>query len=349
MSAIQLALIGAGAIGRTHIDRIQRHPQLALSAIADPSAAGKTLAQDLNIPWFASHQDLLERTEPQGVIVATPNATHVSVACDCLARGIPVLVEKPIASTVAEAQELVDASARQNTPALIGHHRRHNPILHRAKEIIQSGQLGQIVSATALATFRKPDGYFDVAWRRQPGGGPVLINLIHDIDMLRFLLGEIESVQALDSHAARGMDVEDTAAALLRFTSGALGTVIVSDAATAPWCWDFCAGEQDQYPRQQVQSHFITGTHGSLSLPDLTLWHYPGERHWHAEMTRSQTMVHLADPYTRQLEHFAAMITDQAAPLCSALDGLRTLQATLAIHEAAQTKQAVSCIAILNN
>lgn len=349
MSTIQLALVGAGVIGRTHIDRIQRNPGLALIGIADPTPAGRSLARDLNIPWFADHHSLLEHTEPQGAIVATPNAMHVSVAGDFLVRGIPALVEKPIASTVAEAQLLVDASARLNTPVLVGHHRRHNPIIHRAKEIIESGKLGRIISATAFAMFRKPDDYFEAAWRRQAGGGPILINLIHDIDMLRFLLGEIESVQALDSHAAREFEVEDSAAALLRFTSGALGTVLVSDAAASPWCWDFCAGEQGQYPRQEVQSHFVTGTHGSLSLPDLTTWSYSGERHWHAEMTRSQTMVHAADPYTRQLDHFAAVIAGQAAPLCSALDGLRTLEATLAIVQAAQTKQVVSCSPMTNH
>jgi len=118
---------------------------------------------------------------------------------------------------------------------------------------------------------------------------------------------------------------------------------VVSDAATSPWCWDFCAGEQPQYPRQQSQSHFIAGSLGSLSLPDLALWTYRGERQWHAEMTREQTAVHAADPYERQLQHFAAVIDGSASPLCSALDGLRTLQATLAVHQAATTGQPVAC------
>ena len=180
------------------------------------------------------------------------------------------------------------------------------------------------------------------AWRRQAGGGPILINLIHDIDMLRYLLGEVTEVQAMDSHAVRGFEVEDTAAAVLRFASGALATVIVSDAATSPWCWDMCAGEQGQYPRQDVASHQIMGTHGSLSLPDLGLWQYRGERSWHAELSHEETRVHVADPYTRQLEHFAAVIAGQAEPLCNALDGLRTLQATLAVHDAAVGGRAIT-------
>lgn len=336
-------LIGAGAIGRTHIDRIGRDPGLVLAGIADPTDAGRQLAEHLGVPWAADHRSLLERTRPQGAVVATPNASHVDVATDCLEHGVAALVEKPVADTVADAQRLVDAQARTGVPVLVGHHRRHNPINRRARQIVAEGRLGRLVSANVMASFYKPEAYFDAAWRRQPGGGPVLINLIHEIDMLRFLCGEIVSVQALSSNAVRGFAVEDTAAAVLRFANGALGTVVLSDTAAAPWCWDFCAGEQEQYPRQDVQSHFIAGTHGSLSLPDLALWHYRGERHWHAEITREQTRVHRQDPYSAQLRHFAAVIQGLEAPLCDAADGQRTLQATLAVLEAAQSGGAISC------
>ena len=341
MPTTRLALIGAGIIGRTHIDRIHRHPDLQLAGIADPTPAAQALADSLGVVWAAEAAALLDQVCPQGAIVATPNVAHVPVTLECLSRGIPTLVEKPVADKVSEARKLADAVARTGTPVLVGHHRRHNPINQRARALIADGQLGRIVSATALATFFKPDPYFDVAWRRQAGGGPILINLIHDIDMLRFLLGDVIEVQAMDSHAVRGFEVEDTAAALLRFASGALATVIVSDATTSPWCWDMCAGEQGQYPRQDVVSHQIMGTHGSLSLPDLGLWQYRGQRGWHDELSHEETGAHAAETYTRQLEHFAAVIAGEAQPLCSALDGLRSLAATLAVHDAAVSGQAV--------
>jgi len=342
MTKTTFALFGAGAIGRTHIDRIARSGNLALAGIADPTEAGKALAQGLGVPWFASHLELLDAVQPQGAIVATPNALHIAQALDCLQRGVAVLVEKPVADSVREAQCLVDAQARTGVPVLVGHHRRYNPINRRAHQIVQDGKLGRLVSANVMATFFKPQTYFDSApWRTLPGGGPILINLIHEIDMLRYLCGEIVEVQAIGSNGVRGFAVEDTAAAVLRFENGALGTVTLSDTATSPWCWDLCAGEQGQYPRQGVQSHFITGTHGALSLPDLALWGYRGERSWHAEMTVEKTPVHQQDPYTMQLQHFAAAIAGTEKPICSALDGLRTLQATLAVRDAAQTGRAV--------
>lgn len=343
MKKIPIALIGAGAIGQTHIDRLLRSERASLCAIADPTPAGREQAQALGLPWFASHQDLLAAQRPAGAIVATPNAMHVPVAADFLAQGVAVLVEKPVADSLQAARHLVRLQAESGVPVLVGHHRRHNPVLQRARRIVEQGRLGRVVAANALATFLKPDGYFEAAWRREPGGGPVLINLIHDIDMLCFLLGDVVQVQAFGSNAARGFAVEDTAAATLRFASGAVGTVLVSDAAASPWCWDFCAGEQASYPRQAVASHFIAGTHGSLSLPDLSLWHYAGERSWHAEMTREQTAVHEADPYACQLAHFLDLIEGRAqAPMCSAEDGLQTLAVTQALLEAAALGAAVN-------
>lgn len=195
-----------------------------------------------------------------------------------------------------------------------------------------------------MATWLKPDAYFELDWRRSPGGGPILINLIHDIDLLRFLLGEVISVQAATSNAIRGFGVEDTAAVLLRFENGVLGTISVTDAAVAPWNWDLSAGEAVHYPRQDVDSHFLSGTEGSLTLPRLNLWRYRETRGWHEPLTRERTAVHWGDPYAEQLRHLRAVAEGIETPVCSGLDGLRTLQATLAVHEAARTGQPVSLL-----
>jgi predicted dehydrogenase len=341
MPKMKVAVIGAGAIGRTHIDLAQRHDEVQLAAIADPSDSARILAKAQGVPWFADYREMLDAVHPTGAIVATPNATHVAVAIDCMERGIPVLVEKPIADTVEQARLLCIAAERAGLPLLVGHHRRHNHILRKARDIIDSGHLGKLVSATVMATFLKPDAYFDIEWRRQPGGGPILINLIHEIDLLRVLLGEIESLQAIRSHAARGFAVEDTAAVMLRFCNGAVGTITLSDATTAPWNWDLAAGEAEHYPRQTVNTHFISGTEGSLTLPGLEFWHYRARRGWHDPLTLERTALHHGNPYIEQLRHFRAVVDGKEAPLCSGVDALRTLEATLAVHTSADTSQPV--------
>lgn len=343
MQKFPLAVIGAGVIGRMHIERILKTPELALVGVAEPGPAGRQWCAERNIPTYENHQALLEATHPQGVVIATPNATHVDVAADCMARGTAVLIEKPMADTLAAAERLIQIEQDTGVPVLVGHHRRHNPIVQKARQIIADGRLGQVVSANVMAHAYKPASYFDVAWRRLPGGGPVLINLIHDIDMLVFLLGEVRAVQGSLSSAVRGFEVEDTGSALIEFTGGTQAVMTVSDTTVSPWCWDFCAGEQSQYPRQNVQSHFLAGTQGSLSLPDLALWHYHGERHWHHAITQEQSRVHDIDVFVQQLRHFRAVAERRETPICSGLDGWRTLQATLALLQAARNGQRQNC------
>lgn len=336
-----VAVMGAGAIGRMHIERILRHPQVRLCAMADPGDAAKQWAASMGVDCFDNPLDMLDKARPEAIIVATPNATHTELGLACIERRLPLLVEKPIADDLASGQRLCRAADDAGVPLLVGHQRRHNPILRRAKQMVLDGLLGRPVTATVMATWLKPDDYFDMAWRRQKGGGPILINMIHDIDLLRHLLGEVVSVQAQTSSAVRGFEVEDTASAMLRFECGALACINVSDAAVAPWNWDLAAGEAAHYAKQDVDSIFISGTEASVSLPQLQVFHYQEKRGWHQPLTQQRTPLHRVDPYVEQLRHLRAVAEGLEQPVCSGWDGLRTLQATMAVHQAAQTGQAV--------
>ena len=341
MSKMSVGVIGAGAIGKTHIDRALRHADVELVAIADPAPQAEEFARTLGVPWFADYKQMLDVARPRGVMIATPNVTHARIATDCLERGVPVVVEKPIAHTVEDAQHICDVSRSKDIPALVGHHRRYNPIVRHAKQVIDSGKLGRPVAATVLSTLRKPDEYFNVQWRRQPGSGPVLMNAIHDIDLLRHLFGEIESVQAVVSNAVRGFVVEDTCAFVCKFRNGAVGTMTVSDTTPAPWNWDLNAGEGESFPRQDADAYFLSGTDASITLPRLDIWEYRRGRGWHDPLTVERTALHNACPYTEQWRHFRASIEGLEPPVCSALDGLRTLEATLAVHAAAESERSV--------
>ena len=342
MKRMPIAVIGAGLIGRTHIDRALKQPDVELVGIADPSDEGRGVAESVDAPWFADFDRMLDSVKPRGVIIATPNATHARIAVQCLERGAAVLVEKPIADTLEDAKRICDASAAVGLPAIVGHQRRHNPIMRRAKQMVVAGRLGRPVCLTAMSTWLKPAEYFETKWRREKGGGPILINLIHDIDQLRFLFGDIESVQAMTSNSIRGFEVEDTAVLLLRFRNGALGTVTVSDTAAAPWNWDLSAGEAERFPRQDVNSHFLSGTEGSLTLPRLEFWHYRDGKGWHDELTEERTALHFGDPYAEQMRHFRAVVDGAEEPACSALDAMRSLEATLAVADAARSGKPIT-------
>jgi predicted dehydrogenase len=340
---LPVALLGAGGIGRMHAQRLFVHPDLCLAGVADPSPAARDWAEGLGVPWAAEPADLLDRVRPGAAIVSTPNALHTSVGLECVARRIPLLVEKPIADTVAEACRLADAARAAGVPVLVGHQRRHGVAVQRARRMIAEGAVGRVVAVTMLAAWLKPASYFaDGPWRRQKGGGPVLINAIHDVDLLRHLVGEVASVHAVASNAQRGFEVEDTAAAVLRLTGGALATLMVTDSAVSPWNYDIASAESELYPPQLADALYIAGSEGALTVPQLLQWRYRGAaRHWHAELTHEQTTLHRRDPFAEQLRHLRAVAEGREAPLCSADDGIATLRATRAVLESAETGRTV--------
>jgi predicted dehydrogenase len=330
----RLALIGAGLIGRRHAALLLADPALSLAAVVDPAPDAKAWAEELGVPWHPSLDSLLTGPRPQGAIVATPNRLHVPQALALVEAGIPVLVEKPIADSVEDAERLVAAAEQSGVPLLVGHHRRHNPIIAAAKGAIGAGRLGRIVAVHAMCWLAKPPSYFEADWRRAPGAGPVLINLIHDIDLLRHLCGDITAVQAMASRAVRGNPVEETASVLLRFSSGALGTMTVSDTVAAPWSWEFTSGENPAYTRTGESCYLLGGTAASLGLPDLHLWRHETSPDWWQPLLSEALAAPAQDPLLRQLHHFADVIHGRAAPLVSGRDGLEALRVVAQIHAA---------------
>jgi predicted dehydrogenase len=263
----------------------------------------------------------------------------------CVEAGVPVVVEKPIGDTVEAATRLVEAAEVAKVPLLTGHHRQHSPIMGKAREIVQSGVLGPIVAVMGSALFYKPDDYFDVGggWRRQPGGGPILLNLIHEVNNLLSLVGDIVSVQAVTSNATRGFPVEDTAAMVFRFAGGALGTFLLSDTAASARSWEQTSQENKEYSTYGDEDcYHIVGTTGSLSVPTMRLKVFQGKRSWWEPFETSTVDIERTDPLANQVEHFAAVIRGEAEPIVSGRDGLNTLRVTEAIIEAARTGQIVN-------
>jgi predicted dehydrogenase len=345
MNKIRIAVAGAGYIGQAHMGVALTSPTCALSAIVDPSPAAVDVAAKAGVPLYRSIDELLDKDRPDGLILATPNQLHVPQALQCVAAKVPVLLEKPIATTVAEGEQLVKVVDDTGAKVLIGHHRAHSPIMAKAKEVVDSGKLGKLVAVMGSATFFKPDNYYaDAPWRREIGAGPILLNMIHEVHNLRMLCGDIVAVQAFASHATRGFPVEDTVAINLRFANGALGTFMLSDTAACARSWEQTSQENKAYPSYADEDcYVIAGTNGSLSVPTMRLKTYPRpeDRSWWKAFEEGVVGMVRDDPLKHQLEHFGAVIRGEAQPLVSARDGLLNLRITEAIAEAARTGQVV--------
>jgi len=338
----RIAVAGAGLVGSRHIEAVSVAPNVALASVVEPAESGERIASVHGVVHYRSLEEMIDKDRPDGVILATPNQLHVETALLCIEAGIPALIEKPLAADLAGAERIVAAGNSANVPLLTGHHRRHNPLITRAKAIIDDGALGQITAAQGTTWFYKPDDYFAMEWRCKPGAGPVYINLIHDIDMLRHLCGEIVNVHAMESNAVRGNEVEETAAILLKFENGALGTMNVSDTVVSPWSWELTARENPVYPVTSEICYQIGGTHASLSLPNLSLWSHTDKRSWWEPIAATNFSFEFEDPLIRQVRQFAAVIRGNEQPLVSAEEGLKNQRVIEAIKASAASGNTVS-------
>jgi predicted dehydrogenase len=343
MTKCRLVLMGAGLIGREHAALISAHEGAELVGLADPMSAGRDYASSIGVTHFNDYIAMLDATKPDGAIIALPNHLHEPAALACIKRGIASLVEKPIADELESAHRLVLASEKADVPILVGHHRRHSPDIHEARNIVADGLLGDLVAVNGMALYDKPDSYFDVEWRRREGGGPLLINIIHDIDCLRYICGEIESVRAFTSNAVRKFEVEDTASVALRFTSGVLGTFVISDAAASPWAWEFTSGQALYFPHQPGAYLFLAGRKGALSVSDMHLWrHTSADGNWQTPFAREDRTPDKSRAYVNQLDHFLDVIARRAKPIISARDGMMTLAATIAVGASAREDRTIA-------
>lgn len=332
MTDLRIAVAGTGFIGRIHLDTLARVDGLRLSAIIDPAPDAADIAASRGVPHFPDTDGIAAHAD--AVVVAAPNEVHVPLGTHLLGEGLPVLMEKPVAPTVADGLALAEAAERAGLPLLIGHHRRHNPIIRAAKAAIDAGGIGEIVTATIMSTLSKPDPYFDVPWRVAAGsGGPMMINVSHEVDLLRHFFGEIAEVTARLSNRRRGNPVEDVAALICVLASGAAATITATDAAAGPWAWDMTSGENPaRFPAHDTIAHAYAGTKAALSLPDLSLWRHPGARDWTTRMNATRLPAPEEDGYVRQFSHFRDLILGRDdKPVCGCRDAL----GTMAVIEAA--------------
>lgn len=330
MQALNIAVVGAGLIGKKHVALVEDLAECRLAAIIDPTNEARALARQLGSCWYSDIDAMFSLKGLDGVILATPNHLHFPQAKACVMRNLPVLVEKPVTQSIAEARELAHLCESRNARVLVGHHRMHSDIIQSTKASIESGAIGRIVAVQGAALFYKPDDYFEAGpWRTKSGGGPILINMIHEVGNLRYLCGEITRIQALASNAARGFEVEDTVGILIGFENGAIGTFLLSDTAASCKSWEQTARENPDYHHDAAENcYHIAGTEGSLSVPTMTLHTFVDKRSWWSPMTAERQSINVTDPLARQLLHFCDVIRGESDPIVSVYDGMKNLEWT---------------------
>ena len=340
---LRLAIVGTGGIGQLHARLAAEMASVDLVGLSGLDDQANALAQQVGCPLFGDYRRLLE-VDPEAVIVATPNETHLEIASFFAQSGVDLLVEKPIAESLVAARQLCTAASDAGVQLLVGHHRRHHSLVKTAKAFVES-HLGQLVATNTLVTMRKPDSYYDVEWRRGKAAGPLLVNLIHEVDLLRAVCGEITHVQAVGSKIGRNFEFDDTAAMIFQFDSGAVGTLAISESTPSPWSWEASVSDGMGFHNAGQDHLKFIGTQASLSFPSLTAWRYetttadPG---WQSPLLASRLDQLHTNPYINQIEHLVELSRGNVEPLVSGEDGLRSLAVVDAVMIAAQSGQTIN-------
>ena len=344
MEQIKIGLVGAGNIGQRHIMAIDQLVETELVAIADPSEVAQEKAASRGIPCYGNAAEMLEVCTPDAVIIATPTERHQRDVITCIKGGCKnLLVEKPIAASNGEAAEIVRAAEKAACNVMVAHQRRYYPCAAKAKELIDSGAIGTLIGVVGQWSLRKDGAYYAPQWRRKTEAGPILTNLIHELDLLRFICGEIEAVSAYISHIDQQFEKEDAVAISLQFKNQAVGSFFLSDRTPSPWGWEFALGENLALPKTGQNAVRFMGSRGALEFPNLVLWqHDSPDGHWQQPISSQPVETDFIDAYITQAAQLCAVVQKKEEPFIPAQDASLSLKVTLAVAQAAKTGQKIT-------
>mgnify|MGYP006134785465 FL=1 len=339
-----IAVLGLGTIGKRHVLAIDKIDDIQVCGIIDLDPLTKNFCDINNIPFYTDLQKLKNDSELDGVIISTPTISHFDGAFSALKLGLDILIEKPISANVSQANEISNIAKEQNCKVLVGHQRRYYPLVLKTKEIIKEKKIGKVIGLSGIWGLRKDIEYFDANWRKEVTAGPVITNLIHEIDCLRFIFGEIDAVSSFSTNTVNNFKKEDILTVNLKFKSGLLGNFLITDSGSSPWSWETAVGENINIPKLSENSIRIIGTEGSLEFPNLKLWNYKdikNKNNWKDDLIGVNINFDEIDPYISQIKHFRDVINRKVEPLTNADDAKLTLKVALSILESADSNQTI--------
>lgn len=233
---VRFGIVGCGAISTQHAEAILAVPGAELAAVESAGEErARAAGERFGVPWGTDLGALLARPDIDAVSICTPSGLHAHQALAAIAAGKHVVVEKPIALWVTDADAIVAAAAAARVSVSTISQRRFEPVMHNLRDAVTGGAFGRPAMIVAEGLYHRPQSYYDSAsWRgtRDLDGGVLMNQAIHMVDLLRWVGGPVASVTARIATVGHAMEAEDTATIALRFTSGAVGAIIATTCAT---------------------------------------------------------------------------------------------------------------------
>jgi UDP-N-acetyl-2-amino-2-deoxyglucuronate dehydrogenase len=334
---VRVALLGAGRISKNHFEAIAKVPELELVAVADTDLPRALAAGAANgVPGFGSLEEMLEKAPSDLVTICTPSGLHPQHGIIAANAGRHVLTEKPMAISLAAADELVQACDAAGVHLFVVKQNRLNPPIQLLKRAVDKGRFGRIYMANTTVRWTRPQEYYDQeSWRGtwEFDGGAMMNQASHYVDLMQWLVGPVESVMAKTATQARRIEAEDSGVAVLKFRSGALGVIEVSVLT---------------YPRNLEGSITILGEKGSVKIGGTAVnrvdhWQFEtyddDDKLVDAANTTPPTVYGFGhEGYYRNL---LPVLRGEARPDTDGRAGRKSLELILGIYESAKTGREV--------
>lgn len=339
---MKILIAGLGSIGRRHFRNLIALGETDIILLRSHRA---TLSDDelAGFPVETNLADALKKHKPAAVIVATPTALHLDSAIPAAQAGCAILLEKPVSNSLERLDVLQEAAEKNGSRILVGFQFRYHPTLNQARELIQQGALGKVLTVHAhwgeyLPNWHPWEDYRQGYAARADLGGGVIFTLTHPLDYLQFMLGEVESLWSFNGHISPlELDVEDVAEIGLRFANGAVGGLHLNYVQRPP-----------------VHRLEIVGTNGTLrwdNADGILYFHKMPADFGSYRATPPAALIEqyrLPDGFERnqlftaQTRHFVETARGESEPICTLADGVSALRLALAAHESQKSKRVIN-------
>ena len=341
---MKYALIGCGRISPNHVVAAKNNG-LDIVALCDPiseNAMDKIVKFDLdtdNVRVYLDYKDMLSIEKPELVAIATESGKHAKIAIDCINAGCNVIIEKPIALSLKDADEIIEAGIRNNVKVCACHQNRFNKSIKKIREAVDKNRFGKLLYGTAHIRWARNHEYYERAsWRGtwEQDGGALMNQCIHDIDLLRWMMGgDIEEVMAMTDRLTHPyIEAEDLGIALVKFSNGSYGII---------------EGTTNVYPKNLEETLYIFGEKGTVkaggeAVNIIEEWRFSDYLE-EPEIVKEECSENPPNVYgfghTKLYKDVIEAIENDRQPLVDAKAGRDALELVLAIYKAAATGKSI--------
>ncbi|MBN2459167.1 Gfo/Idh/MocA family oxidoreductase [Candidatus Woesearchaeota archaeon] len=327
---LKAAVIGIGAMGKNHARIYSDLDGVKLVALCDSSAEHASfLAGKYGCKYYADYKEMLSKEKIDLVSIAVPTSSHKAVALDCIAKKINCLIEKPIAPTLKEAEQIIRAARASKVKLTVGHVERFNPAIIELKKRLDNNEVGRVFKIDANRVGPFPSRIRDV--------GVVIDLATHDIDIMRYLTGSEVARLFAETEQKIHTSNEDLLSGILKFKNNAICNFNINWLTPTKIRKLYVTGEKGMfvvnYLHQDLYFYENEEIHNNLEYADLMRGVSEGKM--------SKFFINKKEPLKAELEHFADCVANDKKPLVSGEDGLKALEIALKLIESANTNKVI--------